>query len=131
MIGLGIGGDPPVHLPLFFAALCAFPALARADLTAAEFLHSHNNPRLKVMMESYLKGVADGFLRYSAGSTLRSRREHIDDVPLFCVPGKLAITLEQDIDILRKYLEENPNHGSDSVGAVLLHARIDTFPCRP
>ena len=49
---------------------------------------------------------------------------------LFCVPEKVALTSEQELDILKRYVVENPATADRPVGAVLLTALIDAFPCK-
>ena len=48
---------------------------------------------------------------------------------LFCVPEKVALTSEQELDILKRYVHENPASADMSLGGVLLSALIDAFPC--
>jgi Rap1a immunity proteins len=48
---------------------------------------------------------------------------------LFCVPDKLALTSDQELDILKRYVREHPTFADMSVGAVLAEAMIDAFPC--
>jgi hypothetical protein len=49
--------------------------------------------------------------------------------PLYCPPGKLALTGEQLIDTLRRKLRNDPAFGAEVLGLGLLMALQDTFPC--
>ena len=51
--------------------------------------------------------------------------------PLFCQPGKLALTPEQDVKILRDYISEHPADGDEPAGMAIMDAFIATFPCKP
>jgi hypothetical protein len=60
-----------------------------------------------------------------ANATLNSEHKQL----IFCVPEKVALTSEQELDILKRYVQANPEFGNLSVGAVLVAALIDAFPC--
>ena len=51
--------------------------------------------------------------------------------PLFCAPPKLAVTTEQGVDILERYLRDYNTKGSDFIEPYLLMALEETFPCQP
>jgi hypothetical protein len=53
-----------------------------------------------------------------------------DRPPLYCPPRRLAINTEQHIDILRRYVEQNPDIGRDPIGLAMLLALQHTFPCK-
>jgi hypothetical protein len=52
-------------------------------------------------------------------------------VAIFCQPGKLALTVEQDVDITSRYVAANPKSAEYPFGMALLLAMKDTFPCKP
>jgi hypothetical protein len=71
--------------------------------------------------------VLDGYSNaYSWTNVILEKRE---ERPLYCPPEKLAITAEQNADILRRYVERNSFAGTMPAGFALLLALADTFPC--
>jgi Rap1a immunity proteins len=58
-------------------------------------------------------------------------RLHLDGRPqLYCEPKMLALTSEQDISILRRYVKEHPETKDKPAGVVMLLAMQDIFPCK-
>lgn len=47
----------------------------------------------------------------------------------YCPPVKLAITPEQNADILERYVKNHEDMGQFPAGAVLLDALMEVFPC--
>jgi hypothetical protein len=70
-----------------------------------------------------LLATNNGFAWANADLKYRKRE------PLYCPPGKLALTGEQLIDILRRKVRHDPAFGSEYVGLGLLFALQETFPC--
>jgi hypothetical protein len=95
---------------------------AHADILATELLD-----RVKkgdVTARYYLRGITEGISWYN---TAIGR----NDGALFCEPPNLAITQEQYIDIMERYLEANPSlKKMGFAGTILIRALKDTFPCR-
>jgi len=53
--------------------------------------------------------------------------------PVYCVPGELGITNNQYVSILRSYLDDYPSMKEvefAQLPMVLLHALMQTFPCK-
>jgi hypothetical protein len=50
---------------------------------------------------------------------------------VYCPPGKLAITPEQDVDILRRFVRDHPKYGGAPAGLAMFEALKFTFPCNP
>ncbi len=48
---------------------------------------------------------------------------------LFCIPHTLVLTVDQQIDIVDRHLKRIPADGELPVGAVLLAALKEMFPC--
>jgi hypothetical protein len=73
----------------------------------------------------YLIGIGTG-LSWANANLFRDHKPR-----LFCVPEKVTLAPEQELDILKRYVQRNPNLADKQVGAVLLLALIDAFPCVP
>jgi hypothetical protein len=78
-------------------------------------------PKFKNFNQLYLKGVVDGLIAYSVAQNARDR--------LFCIPPKMAITVEQAEDIMLQYAEKKQLPGTVPVGVPLLGGLKDAFPC--
>jgi hypothetical protein len=50
-------------------------------------------------------------------------------IRLFCVPDKVVLTPDQELDILKRYVLEHPIYADASAGGALLAALVDAFPC--
>ena len=48
---------------------------------------------------------------------------------LFCVPGML--TVEHEVDIMVRHIEQVPEDGKQPAGIVMLYALKEAFPCKP
>lgn len=70
-----------------------------------------------------INAIADGFGWANAYLSTRGQ------TMLFCQPEKLAITTDQNADMIRQYLQAYPGDSQRAVGLVLLRAYIYTFPC--
>ena len=103
------------------------------------FLVSSANAELRIkdykrikdteIFKTYILGVGVGV---EWANTVVSNR---GQSPLYCAPGKLAITTENFLQILQDYIEKNPEIikplGPDlPIGLLLLKALQDAFPCK-
>lgn len=106
-----------VALSFVFSAVAT---AAWADPTLAQF-RTWNEDGQTI----YLRGLHDGFLWANADLG------HGGSVPLFCVPGRLALTTDQVASIVERYADENADivSASDEYGLVALEALQDVFPC--
>jgi hypothetical protein len=59
-----------------------------------------SEPKFKVFNQVYLKGVVDGLIAFSVAQNARDR--------FFCIPPKMAITVEQAEDIMLRYADTAP-----------------------
>ncbi|CCE06458.1 hypothetical protein BRAS3843_1730027 [Bradyrhizobium sp. STM 3843] len=50
-------------------------------------------------------------------------------VKLYCMPDSLALAPQQNVQILRQYVTDHPEHAKRPFGLVLLSALRETFPC--
>ena len=96
-------------------------APARAEQSATQFLADIDRSNTTSLLVLY--GYGDGF---GWANTELARN---GEKRLFCVPGKLAITPEQNAEILRSYVKNHPVFGGAPGGFALLRAYEDTFPC--
>lgn len=102
-------------------ALAILSAPASAELSANEFIE-----KLKGGDQTYkiwLHGIATGL------EWANSRIEANGGKPLWCLPAKLGLTPEQEIEMLKRFLEEYPSDGTFPTGMVLMSAYAWTFPC--
>jgi hypothetical protein len=51
-------------------------------------------------------------------------------VKLYCAPEQTALQSNQLIDIVRRYVAQNPSYESSPFGMVLMIALQEAFPCR-
>jgi hypothetical protein len=78
-------------------------------------------PTFKTFNRLYLKGVVDGLIAYSVAQNAKDR--------LFCIPPKMAITVDQAENIMLQYAETKQLPGNVPVGVPLLAGLKDAFPC--
>jgi type II secretory pathway pseudopilin PulG len=91
---------------------------AKAELSANEALAN----AAQRAMKTYVSGIATGI------GWANTHQENKGQ-PIFCQPRKLALTDDQTIDILRRYVEQHPEYGGHPVGVILLEAFMVTFAC--
>ena len=108
LIGIGVG-----------AMLLASPVSAM--ITAREMLAKADAGDKVVPL--ILVATGAGFLAANA------RLKYMGQPMLYCQPGKLTMTGEQSVQMLRSYLVAYPANGSFDGAAVLLAAYQYTFPC--
>ena len=101
--------------------LTATPALADPTVRAILDRYERGDPAGRY----YLIGIGTG-LSWANANLFRDHKPR-----LFCVPEKVTLAPEQELDILKRYVQRNPNLADKQVGAVLLLALIDAFPCVP
>ncbi len=79
----------------------------------------------RVFNKIYLSGSIDGLMSYNAHVL------NIGGSPLFCLPGNLALAIEQADDIVMRWAAKQTNSIDElPIGMVLLFGLEDTFPCR-
>ena len=111
-------------------ALCLLSSTAaRADWSADEFLARYGAAKSdleKSIWQRHIEDMSTGFEYANVALIYRG------DTPLYCQPKKIALTAEQLADIMKRFLEDNKNAkglGSGPIGAILLLALQDAFPC--
>jgi hypothetical protein len=107
---------------LFFAAFVGWVGLAgsaKADPPVSAILR---NPRSD-FSRTYMAALGSGMSWYLSADN------HHHKKGLYCPPGKVALTPDQYISILERFVDENPKFRSDPVGGTLMFALQDAFPC--
>jgi len=105
----------------FFAAVVGVVGLAgpvHAEPTVNDIL---KDPR-SGFARLYIDGLGSGLSWANVAAKMKGK-------PVYCPPGKVAITADQYIDILRRYIADHPHMTNDFVGGPMLFALEDAFPC--
>jgi hypothetical protein len=110
---------------------CTLPVLmllvnspSSATATTKELLEAISSESdKKSVSEIYLAGIFEGF---SWSNVLVKNR---GEKPFYCQPEKLALKFEQQIDILKKYVVQDPRMVDAPVGLSIFYAMRYTFPC--
>ena len=107
---------------LVIAALSTLASSSASAQTVRLDQYQHpSEPKFKEFNQIYLKGVVDGFIAYSVAQDARDR--------FFCIPPKMAITVEQAEDIMLRYAEKKQFPGTVPIGVPLLGGLKEGFPC--
>jgi hypothetical protein len=93
-----------------------------ADVSIKSYQHP-GNEQFRLFNKLFFDGVTSGLIAYNVFAADQFHQT------IFCIPGKLALTIEQTEDILDRYI--NNHHPSDtmSISIALLFALKETFPC--
>jgi hypothetical protein len=84
---------------------------------------SPKNADEKAFMQMYLDGVREGIVELNVVMRAEGRQ------PLFCLPGKLALTVEQAEDIMMRQAQKMTDSDTSPIGLLLIEGLMDTFPC--
>ena len=106
-------------------ALMLFTLTSSADAASVLF-KDYKAPRdaqEKTFLKIYLDGVKEGLLALNSELALEGRQ------PVFCMPGKLALNVEQAEDIMMREAQMLGDVGRIYVSAILVKGLQDTFPC--
>ena len=113
-------------LPVIGPILFSLVSTANAMTLLLKDYQSAKNEDEKAVAKLWLDGVKEGLITFNSQLELEGRQ------PLFCLPGKLALTVEQaedimmrDADIARKVTDP----GRFLISTILLYGLKDTFPC--
>jgi hypothetical protein len=107
---------------LVIAALSTLACSSASAQTVRLDQYQHPaEPKFKNFNQLYLKGVVDGLIAYSVAQNARDR--------LFCLPPKMAITVEQAEDIMLQYAEKRQLPGTVPIGVPMLGGLKEAFPC--
>jgi hypothetical protein len=105
---------------MIVVAVLLFATPAIAGPTVEEFL----NMKSKDLTTVYMDGLLEGFNWYAGLLRQAGGRE------IYCPPPKIAITRDQALDILRRYVRQHPMLKNSTVGLVMGMAFMDAFPCK-
>lgn len=115
-------GDTAMRRCLIIAALLLLPSgFASAQTVRLDQYRHPSESKFKIFNRLYLKGVVDGFIAYSVAQNTKDR--------FFCIPPKLAMTVEQAEDIMLRYAEKKQLPGTMPIAVPLLAGLKDSFPC--
>jgi hypothetical protein len=78
----------------------------------------------KALNMVYLDGVREGLAIFDAELAVEGRQ------PLFCMPEKLALTVEQAEDIMMREAKKSTDPGDVPISLLLMKGLEDTFPCQ-
>jgi hypothetical protein len=96
----------------------------QGGLNAGELSQLYNDPKSKEYVAKIVQATGKGFSLANAAIARRGQS------PLFCQPNNLALTGEQIIDIIYRFVEINPALEKATWEAVMLKALENLFPCR-
>jgi hypothetical protein len=102
------------------ALIAASPV--RAEISTQDALKDYDSGSKIVI--TYIQGLRQGLEWANAGN------RHINQRPLYCPPPKLALSLQQYVSVLKDYMSKHPQLNEEPVGASLLMAAQDAFPCQ-
>jgi hypothetical protein len=109
-------------LALLSAAICtATPAAA--ELSAKLLLDAFQAKGDKGTIKVYFRGLSEAFAWSNTALNNQGQTR------LYCEPATITLTDEQELDIMRRYVESRPSFGTDPAGMVLLLSLKNAFPC--
>jgi hypothetical protein len=116
------GEDNQMKRLLPLVILSALVTPAAAEISANKLLADFKVKDTTVA-KLYLRGLSDAF-GWSNTALI-----HDGSAGLYCPPSTIVLTDDQELDILRRFVEAKPNLGTSPVGMVLLLSLKDAFPC--
>jgi hypothetical protein len=111
------------YVLLVIAMLFSLASSANAATILLKDYKSPKNEAEKAFSQLYLDGIKEGLITFNSQLTNEGRQ------PLFCLPGKLALTIEQAEEIMLRDAKKVPNPDQYPISIILLHGLKDTFPC--
>jgi hypothetical protein len=102
--------------------IAAFAVPAHAEMSAKDLISDYRAGNQ--LTAAFIHGIDDGI------GWEESYQEQNGGMRIYCQPGKLALTIEQDVDITSRYIAANPKAAEYPFGLALLLALKDTFPCQ-
>ncbi|WP_297799527.1 hypothetical protein [uncultured Brevundimonas sp.] len=105
------------------ALTLAAPLDAKADPDIQIYRESKIDEIKNELIRLYISGVENGFKWANASAELTH------GVKLYCAPPELALTEDQIVSILDRYIEKESPEDSDPLGMILMFALMDVFPC--
>jgi hypothetical protein len=105
--------------------LCSAATKADAITVRLDDYRNPKSPESKAFNGLYLDGVKEGLIISSLD------QKQFGQVPLFCIPPNLAMTVEQAEDIMMRFANKRNLQGNMPIGVALLGGLEETFPCEP
>ena len=114
------------NLILACSIVLILPGTAAAEFSAVEFLKAYDSSTgdMKEMYLQYLNGVQNGI---SWANSLVERK--FPQARTYCPPRKLKPTATGTVTILRQFVAEFPKNKAAPVGAAILLALKNKYPC--
>ncbi|MBL4874251.1 MAG: hypothetical protein JKY41_12910 [Rhodobacteraceae bacterium] len=106
---------------LFVFMCLASPAYPMTGRQALEILDNENGNINGLYL---ISGFMAGFTWSNSWVELNGGKK------MFCIPGELAIVVDQAVDIFRQELGINPDSVEDPAGLVMLLGLQRVFPCQ-
>lgn len=102
-------------------------AASAASITVENY-QKEVNQDTRALNLLWLDGVKEGLVSSSVAAQVDGKQ------PLFCLPGKLALTAEQAEDLMLRWAKAHPEVASTNntrlpASLALLGGLVDTFPC--
>jgi hypothetical protein len=111
-----------IILVLLCLVITFYAGVADAEMSAKDVVDNFEKGDL--VTGAFVKGIEDGI------GWAEVYREKNGESQIFCQPRKLALTPDQDAEIVSKYISNNPKLADAPFGLVLLMAFRETFPCQ-
>lgn len=92
-------------------------------MTLQQYEATENSAKSGEATVVYVLGVIKGFEWSNAEDRVKGRE------PLYCSPNNLAITPDQDFDILNRFIKARNFPVSTPIEGIALTAMENTFPC--
>ena len=115
-------------LVLIWATMSLLPATARAETSVNNFLkilEEADAGRKKALVE-VIHQQYYGMTWVNSYLVVLTKEKGAHG--LWC-PPKGPLTGEQVLDLLKQFVEKHPDRGKDPIGAGILFAAMDAFPC--
>ncbi len=109
-------------LVIMLAVLILGISAASAASVNLDKYRNAKGEELKGIYKIYLDGVREGLVVHSAMQNQETR--------IFCMPGNLALTIDQAEDIMLRFANDRKMPGDSPISILLLGGLQATFPCR-
>jgi hypothetical protein len=92
-------------------------------MTLQSYENDMKNPQNSTEAQLYFSGIVEGFFWANAADQSQNRPQ------LYCQPGKLILTLDQQLQNFDNYVKSKNIPPDSQVGLIALLAFRNTFPC--
>lgn len=109
---------------LSLSVAAVFGSPARAEMSAQTFLQNYDQaPHQQKWIYERILGSAENGMSWVSAAV-------VDKTDVYCPPKNLALADQQDLLIMRQYIEKHQDKRNLPYGLVLLLALKETFPCK-